>query len=150
MKNAITLLLIGFVIWKALGALDSGLTPASSHTSGAPLGFQTRYDTALSLAKSSSKPLVLVFSASWCPPCQQMKNEVYPSPEVAPYKSQFVWAYLDVDDPANQPAAQKFGVRGIPHITFLNPQGTEIDTTTGGMPPSAFASKLQSALASSH
>jgi hypothetical protein len=40
--------------------------------------------------------------------------------------------------------------RGIPHITFLNPQGTEIDTTTGGMPPSAFASKLQSALASSH
>jgi hypothetical protein len=56
MKNAITLLLIGFVIWKALGALDSGLTPSTSRTSGAPLGFQTRYETALSLAKTSSAP----------------------------------------------------------------------------------------------
>ena len=148
MKNLITLLIIGAVIMKLLGSLDQSLTPGADK--GAPGGFQTRYETALSLAKSSSKPLVVVFSASWCPPCQQMKNEVYPSPEVAPYKSQFVWAYLDVDDPANQAAAQKFGVRGIPHIAFLNPQGTEIDTTTGGMPPSAFASKLQSALASSH
>ncbi|MDH4476989.1 MAG: hypothetical protein QE274_10970 [Verrucomicrobiaceae bacterium] len=68
MKNAITLLLIGFVIWKALGALDSGLTPSTSHTSGAPIGFQTRYDTALSLAKASPNPASNPSSSSSQPP----------------------------------------------------------------------------------
>jgi thioredoxin-like negative regulator of GroEL len=148
MKNLITLLIIGAILMKLLGTLDESLTPSSK--SGAPIGFQTNYDTALSLAQSSGKPLVVIFSASWCPPCQQMKKQVYPSQEVAPYKSQFVWAYLDVDQPSNQIAAQKFGVRGIPHIAFLNAQGTEIATTAGGMPPEAFAAQLKSALAGAH
>lgn len=148
MKNLVTLLIIGAIIMKVLGALDQNLSPSSS--SGAPVGFQTNLDTALSLAKSSGKPVVAIFSASWCPPCQQMKKQVYPSQEVAPYKSQFVWAYLDVDQPSNQAAAQKFGVRGIPHIAFLDSQGTEIATTGGGMPPEAFAAQLKSALAKAH
>jgi thioredoxin-like negative regulator of GroEL len=146
MKNLITLLIIGAVIMKFLGTLDQSLTPGTAK--GAPAGFQTNYDTALSLAQSSGKPLVLIFSASWCPPCQQMKKQVYPSQEVAPYKSQFVWAYLDVDQPSNKSIAQKFGVRGIPHIALVNTQGHEITAFSGGMAPAAFAAKLQSTLAS--
>jgi thioredoxin-related protein len=149
MKNLFTLLVIGLVIWKGLGALDSSLTPGSGQGGkDTPPGFLASYDTALSVAKSTGKPVVLVFSASWCPPCQQMKKNVYPSPEVAPYKSRFVWAYLDVDQPANQAAAQKFGVRGIPHFAFLDSSGAQIASTGGGMPPDAFASQLQSALSS--
>ncbi len=142
MKNFITLLVIGAVMMKLLSALDENLTPG-----GSPIRFETSYDSALSRARTSGKPVVVIFSASWCPPCRQMKEKVYPSEEVAPYRSNFVWAYLDVDLPANQATAQKFGVRGIPHIAFLNAQGSEIGTTGGGMPPQAFAAELKSALA---
>lgn len=145
MKNLITLLVIGAVMMKLLNALDENLTPG-----GSPIRFETSYDTALSRARSSGKPLVVIFSASWCPPCKQMKEKVYPSEEVAPYRSNFVWAYLDVDLPSNQAAAQAFGARGIPHIAFLDSQGTPIGTTGGGMPAQAFADQLKSALASAH
>lgn len=131
---------------KLLNSLDQGTGAVSG--AGAPVGFQTNYNTALSLARSTGKPVVVIFSASWCPPCQQMKKEVYPSDEVAPYQSKFVWAYLDVDQPANQAAAQQFGVRGIPFFAFLDSQGKTIATTGGGMPAAAFAGQLQSALAS--
>ena len=131
---------------KLLNFLDQDASSAGG--SGPPIGFQTNYDSALSLARSTGKPVVVIFSASWCPPCQQMKKEVYPSQEVAPYKSKFVWAYLDVDQPANQAAAQKFGVRGIPHFAFLDAKGSPIGSTGGGMPAAAFAAQLKSALAS--
>ena len=118
---------------------------ASDFPSGSPK-FGTNYETALATAKKEGKPIILVFSATWCPPCQSMKKAVYPSAEVKPLHDKFVWAYLDVDDTENAKAATKYGVEGIPHVQFLSSEVKNIDKVVGGLPPAEFAATLSKVL----
>ena len=130
-----------------LGLAALVVTPDKALSGEFPKGsptFATSYTSALADAKKSGKPVIVIFSASWCPPCQSMKKEVYPSAAVKPYHDKFVWAYLDADDEANKKAMQKFGVEGIPHIEFLNAAGESIGKQVGGSDPADFAKKLNS------
>jgi thioredoxin-related protein len=110
------------------------------------LKFEKSYDAAVKKAKAEKKPLIVVFSASWCGPCVQMKKDVYPSKEVSAYHDQFVWAYLDIDEASNEKPAKKHGVSSIPHIVFLNGEGKELDKQVGGSEPSEFAETLKGIL----
>jgi thiol:disulfide interchange protein len=118
---------------------------ASDFPEGSP-AFVTAYDAALKAAKDGGKPVVMIFSASWCPPCQANKRRVYPSAEVKPFHDKFVWAYLDADQKANAAAMQKFGVSGIPHIEFLDKEGRSLGQAVGGTAPEAFAGQLAAIL----
>lgn len=108
--------------------------------------FEHSYRGVMSDAKKSGKPVVVVFSASWCPPCQAMKSNVYPSAEVQALHDRFEWAYLDVDDRSNDKAAKEFGVSGIPHIQFLTADGKPIDKQVGGSSAASFAKTLEDVL----
>lgn len=121
---------------------------AADFPKGSPK-FEDSYRKVMADAKKSGKPAVVVFSASWCPPCQSMKNEVYPSKEVQALHDQFEWAYIDVDnsDNASEKAAKEFGVQGIPHIQFVDAEGKSLDKQVGGSDPASFAAKLKSILA---
>lgn len=118
---------------------------ASDFPDGSP-AFVTAYDAAMKAAKDGGKPVVMIFSASWCPPCQANKRRVYPSAEVKPFHDNFVWAYLDADQKANATAMQKFGVSGIPHIEFLDKEGRSLGKAVGGTTPEAFAGQLAAIL----
>jgi len=114
---------------------------ASEFPEGSPK-FGTDYKAALETAKKEGKPVVLVFSAGWCPPCQAMKKTVYPSAEVKPLQDKFVWAYLDVDVEANAAAAEKYKVQGIPHVQFLDKDGKALISQVGGVSSAEFAGIL--------
>jgi len=135
MKKLITLLLAALIL----------PVIASEFPEGSPK-FGTSYEAALATAKKEGKPIILVFSAVWCPPCQSMKKLVYPSKEVKPLHDKFVWAYLDTDDEANAKAAQKFGIEGIPHVQFLSSEGKAEDKLVGAVPPAEFAATLKNIL----
>jgi len=119
---------------------------ASDFPEGSPK-FGTSYKAALEQAKTEGKPAILVFSASWCGPCQAMKKNVYPSKEVTPLHDKFVWAYLDADLEDNADAMKKYGVEGIPHIQFVNAEGKAIGTQVGSTDPADFAGTLNKMLA---
>ncbi len=104
--------------------------------------FLSSYDKALAKGKETGKPIIVIFSASWCPPCQQMKKQVYPDKKVQPYHDAFVWAYLDADSSANGPAMKKNKTRGIPHVVFLNSSGKKVDELVGGVSAEKFATTL--------
>lgn len=110
--------------------------------------FQSSYFVAMSQAKKTGKPAVLIFSASWCPPCKTMRKLVYPSDAVKPFHEKFVWAYLDIDDAATESVVQEYGVSSIPHIEFIGPDGKPLmDELVGGEPAEMFAHRLRTALA---
>ena len=117
---------------------------------GFPAGspsFQTDYKAALATAAKEGKPLVVVFSASWCQPCQLNKKNVYPDAAVKPFHDKFVWVYLDTDEDANGALFKTFSSAGsIPHIQFLSKGGKAIDSVVGLTKPADFAAKLQAVL----
>lgn len=112
---------------------------------GSP-AFVTDYEAAIKKAKKEDKPLIVIFSAAWCGPCQANKKNVYPSAAVKPYHDKFVWAYLDTDDKKNHPAIRKYKVRGIPHIEFVGDGGDSLGQAIGGTTPKDFARTLASVL----
>jgi len=120
-------------------------TRAADFPNGSPK-FITSYAAALKASIESGKPVVLIFSSAWCPPCQANKHNVYPSPAVQPFHDKFVSACLDTDQDANVSAMQKFGVTGIPHIQFLDKTGKSLGSAIGGTTPDEFASLLQATL----
>ncbi len=112
---------------------------------GSP-AFEHKLSAALTKAKAAKKPVIAVFSAVWCGPCQTMKKTVYPSAQVKPYHDKFVWAYLDSDEASNAADMKKFNVSGIPHIEFLDSTGKSVGKQVGSSTADAFAKTLEGIL----
>jgi thioredoxin-like negative regulator of GroEL len=123
----------------------TGPTEAKDFPKGSP-SFETDYEKAVKLGAKEGKPVLLVFSAVWCGPCQTNKKDVYPAAAVKPYHDKFVWAYIDADLKENRKVMKEFGVNGIPHIQFLDKDGKAVDKFIGGTTPDAFVKVLDSAL----
>ncbi len=123
----------------------TSLSLAADFPKGSPK-FEHSLRSALNDAKKNGKPIVAVFSAVWCGPCQVMKKDVYPSAEVTAYHDKFNWAYLDTDDSSNEKDAKKFGVSGIPHIQFIDAEGKAIDKQVGSNSAADFAKTLEGVL----
>jgi thiol:disulfide interchange protein len=137
MKTLTTLLAVAFVA--------SGAAFSADFPKGSPK-FKTTLGAATSEAKKDNKPVIAIFSAVWCGPCQTMKRDVYPSDAVKAYHDKFVWAYLDADSSSNQASMKKFGVSGIPHIEFLDSAGKSVGKQVGSTSPDAFAKTLEAML----
>ncbi len=129
----------------AIAFIAASNTLAGDFPQGSP-AFEHKLADALVKAKADNKPVIVIFSAVWCGPCQSMKKKVYPSAEVKPFHDKFIWAYLDADDNANDADSKKFGVSGIPHIEFLDSAGKSIGQQVGSGSPEAFAKKLEEML----
>ncbi len=134
MKKLIAFFAIAFI------AVSSAF--AGDFPEGSP-AFEHKLADALAKAKTANKPVIAIFSAVWCGPCQQMKKEVYPSAEVKPFHDKFIWAYIDADEDSNAADMKKFNVEGIPHIEFLDSTGKSIGQKVGSGPAADFAKILE-------
>lgn len=95
-----------------------------------PEGWVTDYDEALELAKKENKPILAVFSTSWCPPCQAMKSKIYPQESVKKALEAWVPAYIDGDQ--FQALTRQMGVEAYPTFVVLDSSGQELGRFVGG------------------
>lgn len=122
----------------------------------APEGWQTDVDAAIALAKKEGKSVMLEFTGSdWCPPCIEMKKNVFSKEEFFKAASKnFVLVHLDFPKAdkdlaeKNQPYAEKYKIEGFPTVILLNAEGKEFDRFFASEYPNveAFLAHLKEAL----
>lgn len=72
-------------------------------------------------------PVIMDFSATWCPPCQQFKPIFEEAKDR--YSGQIEFKTIDVD--AEKELAQQFNITSIPAIVFIDAEGNEINRIIG-------------------
>jgi|GEM_PF-338113 len=92
-----------------------------------------RHDTqaAMAEAKTSDKPVLALFTADWCPPCQDLKKQVLVDAPVATTlagKVQPVYVDMSNQIPGTieMALAERYGVLGLPAVLLLTPEGLEL------------------------
>lgn len=114
-----------------LGAVAS----VSTTFAKAPKGWETDFDTAMSIARKENKAVLVEFTGSdWCAPCIMMSKNVFSKEEFFDQVSpDFVMLYLDfpTSDPdlaaKNQEYFDKYGVEGFPSVVLLDQEGNVFD-----------------------
>ena len=76
---------------------------------------------------ANGKPTIVDFSATWCPPCKQLKPIFEKLAEE--FKGRINFVTIDVDE--NPDLAQAYGVQNIPMMVFLNKDGQIQNTLVG-------------------
>ena len=86
------------------------------------LVFCVFFSVSLCLAEENN---VMVFSASWCGPCQQMKQDVWASQEIKKYKADNPHVkFIEVDIDKDRATMNKHKVRAVPTI-LINKRDVE-------------------------
>lgn len=98
-----------------------------------------RLDTlpALAEAKTAKRPALLLFTAVWCPPCQQMEKEVLPQPEVVAALARVQPIRVDADDAAAEDLFRRYHVQGTPTLLLVDAEGKETGRLEGFQAASA-------------
>jgi protein disulfide-isomerase len=113
----------GLVLGASITANPGALAATSSH--GAPW-FAGTTEEAYAKAKAEKKPMLLYWGAVWCPPCNELKNEVFLKPRFAELMAPMLAVYLDGDGEDAQAWADKLKVTGYPTVLVLDPDGKEV------------------------
>ena len=110
------------------------------------LWFQGSLEKAFETARSTNKPLLLYWGAVWCPPCNELKAQVFSHPEFASLTKSMIPVYLDGDTEAAQIWGEKFNATGYPTVILMNPKGDEILRLKTSLTFEEFKDSLQAAI----
>lgn len=111
------------------------------------VGWLTNYPEALQRSQQTGKPMLIDFSADWCPPCRAMKRDVFSIHEVGEYlRAHYVPLAVDLtspDGPAND-LSNQHRIEAIPTLIVLTADGQTLSRHTGGMSASELVKWLSS------
>lgn len=113
---------------------------------GTALGFILNDpDRALAKARAEKKPLLIDFFGIWCPPCNMLDSEVFPTNEFKGAAKRFILLKLDADADVAWALKSRYKVGGYPTIIFATPDGDEISRIVGFRPARQFVAAINAA-----
>jgi thioredoxin-related protein len=119
------------IVWLYCPALSRGAEAA---------GWGSDLTNALKTAHEKQRPVLLAFTAPWCPYCRMMESKVFMDKPVDDLLNQFERISVNIDH--NAELAAQHAVSGIPAFVILDSEGEETAKTSGYMEADAFAGWL--------
>ena len=105
-----------------------------------PDNWMTDFEKAREKSAETGKPVLAMFSASWCGPCKMMIANVYPTDEAKQALDAFVPVYIDSEQQVE--LATKNEVRAYPTFICFDTDGESIGQHVGGGSVDDFVSML--------
>jgi protein-disulfide reductase (glutathione) len=116
-------------LFAAFALMTAALTPAFAGGDWNDSGIAWKgYDEGLAEAKSSNKPVCLIFYTDWCPHCANY-SKVFHDPAVVDLSKNFVMIHLNKDKETATSAKYAPDGEYIPRTFFLKSDGTLLDIT---------------------
>lgn len=132
----------GFTTIAAIAIFILTIPDPAPRAADLPEQWSHDYAATMALAQAKNKPVMAVFSTSWCPPCQKMVQEVYPQAVVIEELNN--WAPVYIDGDKEREILEKHGVKAFPTFVLMASDGTEMDRIEGAIyKPGMFAEKLK-------
>jgi thioredoxin-related protein len=104
-------------------------------------GWSNDFTNTLKTARENHRPILVEFSAPWCPYCKTMETKVFPEKNVAEALNQFERVTVNIDN--NAELAAQHSVRGIPAFVIMDSDGEEVTKSSGFMEAQPFVQFLQ-------
>jgi thiol-disulfide isomerase/thioredoxin len=99
----------------------------SAAASGLPSRFgEGNLDGALARAKAEKKLVFVDLWAPWCDACLALKSGALASPALADFDASFVFVAVDVDKPDAAGFIERHGVRELPTLAVIDPDGERV------------------------
>ena len=109
------------------------------------INWAMNYDSAINLAKSQNKLIMIDISRTECPPCEYLATKVYTDDEVANYiNKNFIPLFYLVDKDNLPVIVENYFMGSTPTILFLEPNGKLVYSMIGARPPKVFLNILKS------
>ena len=109
--------------------------------SGAHAAWYDSIDKGTIQAELTRKPMLVFYTADWCPPCKMLKKQTFADDQVAKYLADnYILIKIDLTDrqSPNQAIAREYEVNSIPTMFIYTSLGIEIDSINGFIPPREF------------
>ena len=90
---------------------------------------ESSYVSEVKSSLENKKPVVVSFTAEWCPHCRAYKPVFFEVKDL--YKDKVTFINVDVDSPEGSPIAERFQVGGIPTTAFIRRDGSIFKVQVG-------------------
>lgn len=129
-------------------ATVAGLLWWSSRPPGDQPAWMEDPEAATALARESGRPLLVFFTADWCPPCRTLKRGALADERVIErVERDFVPLKIDLTeaDAPHASVAERHGVRSIPTVLVVGAGGRAAHRVEGAVGPENFLAFLERA-----
>jgi thioredoxin-related protein len=88
---------------------------------------QNTFEEMVQIAQKAGKPILAVFSATWCVPCQQVKKTVFMIDDFKQVADEVILLYIEQTTPEGGAYNKKFKVNVFPTFKILSKNGELLD-----------------------
>ncbi len=127
---------------KAFVGAIAGLGPVAAALAQPGIPWSATFEGAKDQAAQSGRLVMVHFWAPWCPVCLDTERDVYSQPSVAAtVRATSVAVKVNHDE--SPELAARYGVRRLPTVVVLAPDGTPLDRVEGRVTPQQLSDRLK-------